>query len=175
MLEATRALLRETSYDDVTIQGIAAEAGLNRRYVHRTWGSKAELVRDALLEGATMFRAADTGSLEGDLRDLISQQVDLILRPEFLNGISGVEVAHRTTPDILGETMDRFVTPSSAAMQEVLERAHQRGEIQTIPDPTVTITAISGAIRQVWAIRKLDRDELGDLGVAMVVGGLADS
>ncbi|MEZ5168414.1 MAG: helix-turn-helix domain-containing protein [Acidimicrobiales bacterium] len=47
VLDATRAVLAAEGYDRLTLEAVATEAGLYRRYISRTWRSKAELVRDA--------------------------------------------------------------------------------------------------------------------------------
>ncbi len=171
MLDATRTIVAKTSYDKLTFAAVARQAGLYTKYISRNWSSKAELIRDALLQGVDSFETHNTGSLEGDLRALVQQQVDLICRPEYLNGLNAVEAAHLTGRELLGDTLDRFVGPLVAVMAEIFDRAVRRGELQSAPDPLVTVTAVSGAIKQVYSIRLLPHDEIVELGIAMVLGG----
>ena len=84
ILEATRAVLVSTGYERMTLEAVAQEAGLYRRYINRTWSSKAELVRDALFDDVITFESPDLGDLRSDLRAVITQHVDLTLRPDFL-------------------------------------------------------------------------------------------
>src|ERR1700691_1653619 len=63
VLEAADNLLVERGFADVTIEGIAARAGVAKQTIYRWWTSKAELLLDGLLDdAATDLPPIDTGS-----------------------------------------------------------------------------------------------------------------
>ncbi|WP_246205806.1 TetR/AcrR family transcriptional regulator [Agromyces salentinus] len=70
ILEATARLFQTRGYDQLTMEGIAAEAHVGKQTIYRWWPSKGALVADCLLEGLLFregFSPADTGDLRADL------------------------------------------------------------------------------------------------------------
>ena len=174
ILEATRAVLVSTGYERMTLEAVAQEAGLYRRYINRTWSSKAELVRDALFDDVITFESPDLGDLRSDLRAVITQHVDLTLRPDFLRGLPAITAEFRLQPSLFQDTLRRHVEPPVTAMAEVFDRAVNRGEINSAPSARVVVSTISGAIQQISLLGLLDRDELINHALAMVLDGLVE-
>lgn len=174
VLDATRAVIARTGYGAMTLEAVAQEAGLYRRYINRTWGSKAALVRDALFHDVVHFDLPDTGDLRRDLRHVLEQHVDLTLRPEFLRGLPGLTVEFQRNPGLFRDTLDRYVEPPVTAMATVLGRAVARGEIDRAPEPAVVVSTVSGAIQQLALLGLLDRDGLVDHALALVLDGLVE-
>src|ERR1700723_3980204 len=74
VLEAADDLLVELGFAGVTIEGIAAKAGVAKQTIYRWWDSKSDILFDALVEDAAeFFTAPDHGSLAADLRDHLGQ------------------------------------------------------------------------------------------------------
>ena len=58
-------------YDEVSIESIAARAGVHKTTVYRRWHSKAELIMQALTDTAgSLIHVPDTGCVDEDLRAL---------------------------------------------------------------------------------------------------------
>jgi AcrR family transcriptional regulator len=69
--DATLAELAEKGYDGLTVDGVAARSGVHKTTVYRRWGSAAGLAADALdLAAGESWPIPDTGTIEGDLREL---------------------------------------------------------------------------------------------------------
>lgn len=69
MLRAAGDLLAERGYDELTLERIAAEAGVSRRAVSGWWGSKAELLVEAYATiVAEELRRPETDDLAADVR-----------------------------------------------------------------------------------------------------------
>src|SRR3954470_10481146 len=66
---ATRTLLDEAGYHGLTVEGVAAEAGVAKTTIYRRYANKALLVLDAMLQAARDAPVAlpDTGSFRDDL------------------------------------------------------------------------------------------------------------
>ncbi len=70
ILEAVRELLTESSYAEVTMDGVAARAQVGKKTLYRRWASKAPLVAEAVLDAygrGGSFPVPDTGNLRADL------------------------------------------------------------------------------------------------------------
>ena len=69
VLAAARELVAEQGYEPVSIEQIAARAGVHKTTVYRRWPTKARLVMDAVEDmSAERVPVPDTGALASDLR-----------------------------------------------------------------------------------------------------------
>ncbi|WP_404474392.1 TetR/AcrR family transcriptional regulator [Microbacterium aerolatum] len=69
VLDAMRAALSSDGYESVTIEGLAAEAGVSKQTIYRWWSSKAAILGEALLEGSLPTPSLPvTDDLAADLR-----------------------------------------------------------------------------------------------------------
>lgn len=66
---ATRELALERGFDKLTIEAVAAQAGVGKQTIYRWWPSRGVLVADVLLEdfGSMDLAVPDTGDLTADL------------------------------------------------------------------------------------------------------------
>ena len=66
---ATRELALEGGFDKLTIEAVAARAGVGKQTIYRWWPSRPVLVADVLLEdfGSMALAVPDTGDLAEDL------------------------------------------------------------------------------------------------------------
>jgi len=172
VLEATRSLLAEVGYEHMTLEAVAAQAGLYRRYLSRTWRSKAELVRDALFEDVVDFEVPDLGNLSDDLHHTVSQHVELILRPEFLRGLPALQEAFRADPQLWDTTLERHVRPPVDAFERVLGTALARGEIESYLPADVVLNTMTGALQQLARLGLMTPEELVEHGVKLVLGSM---
>src|SRR5437868_5357922 len=75
ILDATIALLAEGGYDALTMERVAARAGVGKATVYRRWGSKVELAVDALRASIADVEVHSTGSLGDDLIAYVSGMI----------------------------------------------------------------------------------------------------
>jgi AcrR family transcriptional regulator len=68
VFDATLALLADSGYQSLTIDAVAARAGVNKTTVYRNWPTKASLIRAAAEDrSASLVRTDTTGDPERDL------------------------------------------------------------------------------------------------------------
>jgi len=73
VLQAADDLLSEIGFAAVTIEGIAARAGVGKQTIYRWWQSKADVLMEAFAEDALQdLRPPDTGNLKDDLKAHLS-------------------------------------------------------------------------------------------------------
>src|SRR5690242_9938962 len=75
-------LLAEVGYGALTMDAVAAEAGVGKATIYRRWRTKEDLVVDTVADmNAAEVSETDTGSLEGDLRAVLRSLVALVNSP----------------------------------------------------------------------------------------------
>ena len=73
VLQASDDLLNEVGFAAVTIEGIAARAGVGKQTIYRWWQSKADILMEAFAEDALQdLRPPDSGNLRTDLQTHLS-------------------------------------------------------------------------------------------------------
>lgn len=129
ILDAAVELLVADGYDLVTMEHIASHAGVGKATVYRRWGSKAALVMDAVARIKPSQPTVDTGSLDGDLDQLIDAACHRSTE-QASRVMCGIAAALGRDPELLAAFRTRFTQPRIQRIAEVLERAQQRGEIE---------------------------------------------
>ena len=129
LLAITLELLRESGYDRLTVDEVAARAHASKATVYRRWPSKADLVVAAFSHGVRQVaRPPDTGSLRGDLLrlgDLITEQVRL-----HGSAVAGMLPEIQRSERLRAVFEQEFFHERRALIHEVLRHAVDRGEIE---------------------------------------------
>jgi AcrR family transcriptional regulator len=172
VLEATREVLAEVGYTSMTIDAVAQRAGSNRVLIYRVWDTKLALAADALFGTTGAFEVPDTGSLREDLRGFIAQHVARMSGPAYLKGLPGLTVELLNDPDLYRWMHLRFVQPSEDGYREILARAAARGEVLGDVDPKLLTRVVSGATTSLAQTGRLSAEDMTDVLVRTLVGGL---
>src|SRR5689334_13003240 len=135
ILAAALAILLERGYNALTIEGVAATAGVGRPTIYRRWPSKAALAVAALVHSSRLaIPVRDRGSLRADLIAVQRHQISLMNSPESRRVTSGL-VADLVNDPALAETyVSEYLVPRRAAVWEVLQRGVDRGELDPDTD-----------------------------------------
>lgn len=149
ILGAAVGLLLERGLDAVSMDAVAARAGVSKATIYRWWPTKETLALDALY---TEWSAAaplprDTGSLRGDLIELLSPWVQLVSsqRP-YARVITALVAEARADPAFAAEYQRHVVQPRRDEGREVLSRAIERGEVRADLDLEVALDLIYGPL-----------------------------
>ncbi|MBV7672614.1 TetR/AcrR family transcriptional regulator [Streptomyces halstedii] len=120
-------LLRESGYAALTMEGVAARTRCGKSTLYRQWGSKPELVVAALHgTSRTSLAAIDTGSLRGDL-SAVAATFDGADRDTAL--MHALTHAALQSPELLCALRQTLIAPSVAAIDAMVRRAVERGEV----------------------------------------------
>lgn len=135
--------LLEVGYAGLTMRGVAKAAGVAETTVYRRWPTVNHLAVAALLRMAALDNPApDTGSVEGDLRALLRQIVDLLDRPEVLRVVRSA-VAMDDDPDgAVNAARTAFFENRFAAAAPLVEQAVSRAELPAGIDPYQLIESL---------------------------------
>lgn len=126
---------------------VAARAGASKATVYRRWGSKAELVIDAVaghLDAVQVLeRVPDTGSLTGDLHALRALKIN---DRQLWQALPGLAVELQKTPEVAPLVRERLVGPRVDIIRGLLERARARGELRPPDADTKLLAQIPAAV-----------------------------
>jgi AcrR family transcriptional regulator len=143
---ATLELLEERGYTGVTIEGVAAKAGVGKTAIYRRFPSKAELIFNATVHGPRLAPPEDTGSLRGDLAALIRRIVASLMRPAAAAAIPGLIAEIEADPRLAARFERTFVDREREVVAAVLERAAARGELPGPSDPELAHALLLGTV-----------------------------
>ncbi|GAA2350592.1 TetR-like C-terminal domain-containing protein [Dactylosporangium salmoneum] len=140
--EALVAELLEVGYAGTTIERIAQRAGVAKTTVYRRWGSLAQLVVDAFADTAgAQVPLPDTGSLEGDLRELGRASIAMLRMPH-LRAVFDVVVREAIHDPAARSALTEFFAARIANGAAIVERAVARGEAAEGTDPAEVIRMV---------------------------------
>jgi AcrR family transcriptional regulator len=139
---AVQAELLEVGYGGTTIDRIAKRAGVAKTTVYRRWGNVSQLVVDMFADAAsTQIPVADTGSIEGDLRELARSSVALLLNP-VNRAIIDIVVSEAVHNPSARDTLTTFFTSRIENAAGIVQRAVDRGEVPAGTDAAEVIRLV---------------------------------
>jgi AcrR family transcriptional regulator len=149
--------LQENGYAALTIEGIAARAGVGKQTIYRWWPSKADVVLDAMLDLASArITVPDEGSLHADLSAFLSATFQQRGQRPVLIGLMAQAVLD---PPFATAFRDRFLFSRRDALRTILDRAVTRDEIAPDMDLELLIDVIYGVL---WYRLLLDHAPLDE-------------
>lgn len=127
VIEAVRAELGERGYDGLTVEGVAARAGVHRTTVYRRWRDVGGLLADVLdAAGDDDWQPPDTGSLHGDLLALNEEILtSLTERPPLSTAL----IAASFRSEEAARALRRLWEDRYARCEAAVGRAVRRGEL----------------------------------------------
>ena len=175
IVAATQELLVERGYRELTIEGVAARAGVGKQTIYRWWPSKAALVLEAYLAGSdAVAQPSPSGVTLDDVRVLLHWLIDVLAEPIGGRVVAGLVSDLQHDRD-LAEGFHRDVVPARRrAMLAVLERGREREELRADADLELAVDALHGAVfyRLLFSGEPLDT-EFTERLARQVLDGLA--
>lgn len=145
IFDAVFDLLIEGGYAAVTFQAVAERANVGRATIYRRWTDPGSLVAEAVrARAAEQIVAPDTGSLRGELKDVLGQIVQFITSP----------IGRAALLASFGDqTRDSDALPHEARwatrwqdIEPIFKRAKARGEMAADADSEILFAQLAGAI-----------------------------
>jgi AcrR family transcriptional regulator len=146
ILTATAELLADRGLSAMSIEEVAARAGVGKTTIYRRWPSKGLLALDAFV---TSFREAqppnDTGTLRGDLLAALHAWVRAVTQTPMGPMLTSLIAEAQHDPELRGAWRDRVLEPLRVQHRIMLDRAIERGEIPASVDRDVVLDLFFGA------------------------------
>ncbi|WP_433247519.1 TetR/AcrR family transcriptional regulator [Streptosporangium sp. CA-135522] len=173
IMRTTLDLAQEVGYAKLSIEAVAARAGVGKHTIYRRWPSKGALFLDSVLSlNETALDYPDTGDVMADLREQIYAAVDLLGRPPLgplYQALVG-EVQHN--PAVAAELNDRFITPQADKTVARLKAARDQGQLAPDFDLDLAMEILSGPLyfRVLIAQQPLTHDYVDRMLEALFAG-----
>lgn len=144
MLEATLRLLAEEGYTRLTIEGVAAAAGVAKTTIYRRFNDKADLATAAVAMVRGLDDPPDTGDARADVVALVRRFQELMTGPGR-TVLATLVAEERHAPELLARFRERLIDPSREQGRALLSRAKERGEIRPDADPDAIMDMLAGS------------------------------
>ena len=144
ILKATLELLGEVGFESMSIEAIAACAGVGKTTIYRRYNSKEELVADAIESIRQDVIIPNTGNFWDDLDELIENAAQITLTPIGRQTVAMIISSASSNSQFAQIYWTKYLQPRREAFAVVIERAKTRKEIQIDIDSNLAFDSMSG-------------------------------
>ena len=144
ILAATRELLTEVGYANLSMEAVAARAGVTKPTVYLRYPTRTVLVFEACFGKTKARELPATGSIRTDLYEAYRWAVDEFSAPEARAALPGLLSEVAGNAEVSAMVRGVVIGPEYARVREQLELAQQRGEIRADVDLDLIIDAFIG-------------------------------
>ncbi|MBB6172601.1 AcrR family transcriptional regulator [Nocardiopsis mwathae] len=172
ILSAALDLLAERKdVGGISMEAIAARAGVGKATIYRRWPGKVELFTDAVTTLRSPLPRLGTGSARDDLVKIVAQICDEMDSP-LQRAISTLMMSE-SHPEIGTRIKRQVVAPRHEAVFRTLERGIERGELDPGLHPdTVLYLLVGGALSYVRNATDVSPQRCAELLVDTVCLGI---
>ena len=178
ILKATLELVREVGYGGVSIEGIAASAGVGKQTIYRWWPSKGAVLLEAFVteggeEHAEPESLLDTGDLEADLKQALRETVAEMKDPRSDEPLRALHVEMFRDPELAAIVTERWDEPRHELRKKRLRRAQEAGQLPEGLDLDLVVEMLWAPLLNRWLqLRKPLSSDYSDRVVETVLNGL---
>jgi AcrR family transcriptional regulator len=130
----------------MSVEGIAARAGVGKTTIYRRWETKEDVIIEAIRSIHAKVPVIDTGNLRDDLIALTRGTQREAPRSAIERLLPRALSLAQTNPAVFEVYRERLIAPRLGLMRELIERAIERGEVRADLDPQVAVDVFAGAV-----------------------------
>ncbi|HEX3724075.1 MAG TPA: TetR/AcrR family transcriptional regulator [Nitrolancea sp.] len=160
ILDATLQLLVEEGFDRMSIEAVAARAGVGKATIYRRWSSKCELVAAALASIDDEIQAPDTGNTRDDLVSLVRDFARVSLSTAIGPMIGRVAGAAASNPELLEIVWTNLIAKRQEIGRQLLRRGIERGDVRADTNLDVVMNMVAGTAIFAVLFRLPEPDDL---------------
>lgn len=135
ILEATRELLAAGGVKTLTVEGVAARAGVAKTTIYRRWRSKDELALAVLIDMVEQFVAVpDLGDTRDELVAFVDGAVRILGTTLMGRVMQGLVSDLAADPELARAFRERVVATRVAEVHRLVELGIERGELRPDTD-----------------------------------------
>jgi AcrR family transcriptional regulator len=150
-------LAAEVGYAELTIEGIAARAGVGKQTIYRWWPSKADVLLEACAVKADLHvPVTDHGGYRADLRAFLEASSAIArLLPQLPDLLSALMAEAQLDREFGDRFRTAFLERRRDALAVIIGRARARGDLPGHPDADIVADIVFGTIwYRILAIRR---------------------
>jgi AcrR family transcriptional regulator len=146
ILAATFRQLVAVGYPGLSVEAVAAEAGVAKTTIYRRYPTKRDLAIAALSQEAPF--PPPPAELRGRdaIERFVRQAVAMLIESGAVRILGSLLTEDQRDPGILAAFRARVLEPRRAVVTGMLQRGIERGEIRPDIDPLVVTEMIAGAV-----------------------------
>ncbi|GAA2168291.1 TetR/AcrR family transcriptional regulator [Actinomadura napierensis] len=146
IIEATLDLLAaESGVAGVSIEAVAARAGVGKTTIYRRWPSKEALIVDALGAAKGELPRPSGASVREDLNE-IARTFAAERKKRYSRCFWNVVGSAEKHPELYARYKQDVIEPRRAVIREVLRRGIETGELRADVDVEVGISMLTGSL-----------------------------
>ena len=145
IVDATLALLVEEGFDRLTMDAVAARAGVGKATIYRRWCSKEALVIEAVARRTDPFPAEVAGSAR-DMLVALTEGVLAASRSGIGRLLPCMVGASVTNPALAAHYRAQILAPRRARLAEVIRAGVESGELRADLDVEIAIDQVVGPL-----------------------------
>lgn len=135
IIDATRELLAESGVQRLTVEGVAARAGVAKTTIYRRWRSKDELALAVLIDMVDKVAAVpDLGDTRAELVAFLNGGVKILGSTMMGRVMQGLVSDLAADPALAAAFRERVVGRRVAEIRRLVERGIARGELRADAD-----------------------------------------
>src|SRR3954470_15380507 len=143
IVAATVRLLGEHGYAGMSVEGVAAAAGVGKPAIYRRFADKRALVLAAIEDALEPIDGPDRGDARAERR---AAMVGIPQAPEpYLALIGGLMAERLSHPELIAAFRERILLPRRELVRRIVRRGQARGDIRADVDPALAIDLLAGA------------------------------
>lgn len=138
-LDATLALVTELPYPRITVDAIAARAGVSKATIYRWWTAKGALVVEALAQQSAdrpeeHVVLPDTGDLRADMAAVLRAVVDELLDPAYDALMRALSIESLQDPGLRAQVREQIFAVQLEHVEARFAAARTAGQLRTDVD-----------------------------------------
>jgi AcrR family transcriptional regulator len=158
ILTSAFAVFAECGFDGMTVEGVAARAGVGKGTIYRRYPNKLDLV----IAASTYFAqerepSPDSGSIAADLRVLIDRHIAVFTNSPVGTALPMMIAERKRLPE-LAAAHDEITACKRERYRAVIRRAVARGELRADADPELVIDMFASAVLYRFLVTDLPLD-----------------
>src|SRR3954453_23016234 len=131
ILDATRELLAESGVHGLTMEGVAARAGVAKTTVYRRWRSKDELALAVLIDMVEQVAAVpEQDDTRAELVAFVEGAVRILGRTLMGRVMQGLVSELAASPELAKAFQERVVALRIGEVRRIVERGIARGDLR---------------------------------------------
>jgi len=174
-MTAARELLDEGGYGAVTMEAVAARAGVGKPTVYRRWSTRSQLVLGLDTSSVAPEPFPDTGSLRDDLVGALTWLAGVMAGAD--RAIQGDQIGEMiANRDFAARVWERRIQPDRDRLLQIWQRAEARGDVRAEVDGADVLDDLVGAalVRVMIRHESFDRSDVEALVDRTLTGVLGE-
>jgi AcrR family transcriptional regulator len=160
ILRATVDLLADEGYGGVTMEGVAARAGVGKATVYRRWPCKSALVVDAVdacRESGS--QPPDTGSIREDLLVFVRGFMHHLRTSDAGRVMPALVAELARSPELADAFREGFVQPRRAKVLHAVRRGVERGDVREDVDADLVADGVVALLMHRFLVTGMEIDD----------------